>query len=659
MRFAPTFDARMGRRRAMTLTEILAVIAMILMLSALSFYGFQAASDYAERYRRELQMAANSLHHGPDARRVPRLSHPGLPLGPRQPNTPYPLGRIPKAPRPGGLAQNKMHGSFAASTVIDLHDKQRAALPFLPTAALASAIPTEDLVRSAYLSSRINDAEAVPQGDFVTAPAGNDIIWQTYPSNMAFKLHSNPGATKVIFMDFDGHVTNAGNPWNALVNGGNPITALAWSIDGNRGNFSTQEQDKIIQLWRMVAEDFMPFDVDVTTEDPGVAALTYSGAGDNTWGMRVVIGPQPNVSNPGPWAGAGGIAFVGSFKNAQDIVCWAWNGDLDPTAETSLPVTVSHEVGHTLGLSHDSLSGYYGGHGAGVTSWGPIMGAPFGLNLTQWCQGVVGGVAQYPGADNPEDDVTIIAGPANGFGYRPDDHGNTPGTATALNMAGQASLTTTYGIIEKATDVDYFSFVCDAGAINIQVVPLFTGPNLDVKADLYDAGNNLILSVNPPNKIDAIIATNLGAGGTYYLKISGTGLAPQLPAGYSNYGSIGSYKISGTVIPAPYAASTFRALNPIRWGQNPFTGTYSGDITIANVSRNTINGNFTFTLTFPDAGIVVVNPTGVQTGINYDLTFNGAMVPGSPLVFPLEITNPNRVPLATGLNTFVTQIKSN
>ncbi len=60
-------------------------------------------------------------------------------------------------------------------------------------------------------------------------------------------------------------------------------------------------------MWRMVAEDFAPFNVDVTTEDPGIAGLTYSGGSDTTWGMRAVIGPKPDSSvvSTLPPAGAG------------------------------------------------------------------------------------------------------------------------------------------------------------------------------------------------------------------------------------------------------------------------------------------------------------------------------------------------------------------
>lgn len=54
--------------------------------------------------------------------------------------------------------------------------------------------------------------------------------------------------------------------------------------DGSPSSFSTNERATILFVWRSVSEDFAPFNVDVTTEDP---ALTNTPLED--W-VRVAIG---------------------------------------------------------------------------------------------------------------------------------------------------------------------------------------------------------------------------------------------------------------------------------------------------------------------------------------------------------------------------------
>ncbi|MGI9578644.1 MAG: hypothetical protein ACR2OH_10620, partial [Microthrixaceae bacterium] len=105
----------------------------------------------------------------------------------------------------------------------------------------------------------------------------------------AFFLHSHPGADHTIYLDFDGH-TAEGTSWN---NSTHPsITTGPYNTDGNANSWSTNELNVIRQSWERVAEDFSPFDVNVTTEDPGTEALRRSGSGDTQWGVRVVITPD-------------------------------------------------------------------------------------------------------------------------------------------------------------------------------------------------------------------------------------------------------------------------------------------------------------------------------------------------------------------------------
>src|SRR5205814_3122687 len=85
------------------------------------------------------------------------------------------------------------------------------------------------------------------------------------PLTDTFLLHSKPGSKRVIFLDFDGHVMS-GNAWTAGYNNGNPINCPPWDIDGDPSTFNDAERTLIQQVWQRVAEDYAPFDVDVTTQ---------------------------------------------------------------------------------------------------------------------------------------------------------------------------------------------------------------------------------------------------------------------------------------------------------------------------------------------------------------------------------------------------------
>ena len=271
--------------------------------------------------------------------------------------------------------------------------------------------------------------EPLPNVEFVAA-ISDDASEAAPPHPLAdtFLLHSNPGASKVVYLDFDGHTTT-GTQWND--NYGDPIVTPAYTLDSDSSSFSDTEKERIQRVWERVSEDFLPFDVNITTEDPGVAALTNSGGNDNEWGVRVVTGENT-------WYGsAGGVAYRDSFSWDSDTPVFVFN-----TSESNVAETASHEIGHALGLGHDGRTNpfevYYGGHGAGTTRWTSIMGGGFGIGLVQWSKG------EYPNANNTQDDLDIIVNPStspnNGFGYRADDHGSSVGSASSLVVTSGTTL---------------------------------------------------------------------------------------------------------------------------------------------------------------------------------------------------------------------------
>lgn len=383
--------------------------------------------------------------------------------------------------------------------------------------------PSTDPVRAAVLAA--------------TTPKAATAAVPPYPLDQTFLLHSRPGAQRVVYLDFDGEVvTNTGWAPNATLN------AQAFDLDGAAGSFSASERERIQFIWQRVAEDYAPFDVDVTTEQPLASDLERSSLSDQRYGTRAVI-TRSLTELCG--RDCGGVAYLGTFDASSNWryfqPAWVFFDNLANGDEKSIAEAVSHEVGHNLGLLHDALQGddYYDGHGSGPTGWAPIMGVGFYRSLVQWSRG------QYPGADNLEDDLAIM--PTNGAPLREDDFGSSLATASALDAQLQNGLMTVdrSGVIERDSDSDYFQFTSGAGEVQLGISAgaMVRSSNLDIAATLYDANGMVIASANDPDGLSAALTVNV-ASGSYTLRVEGIG--DQNPApGYSDYGSLGQYRISG------------------------------------------------------------------------------------------------------------------
>jgi len=363
--------------------------------------------------------------------------------------------------------------------------------------------------------------------------------------------HSRPGATKVIYLDFNGHRIT-GTAWNkekGVVGetGYRPAVttyvAKPFDTDSDPATFSDAEQAVIIQVWERVAEDYRGFDVDVTTEEPAVFTANIG---------RVLI--TDNVDANGvnmPASTSAGVAFLnvfGDYNYASYYSPALVYANQNYNYAAYIAEGASHEMGHNLSLSHDGTNAgdeYYDGHGSGENSWGPIMGSTYAKNVTQWSKG------EYYNANNTtQDDLAVIAGH---LGYVPDDHTDVSATATPLNVSGLSVSGT--GIISETGEADRFSFESGPGAISFTVSPNRSavqtrGVNLDVALELYEGSGALVASANVNGVTTATLNTTVN-GGTYYLRVFGAGSGTPLiipPTGYTNYGSLGQYTIAGTVI---------------------------------------------------------------------------------------------------------------
>ena len=342
-------------------------------------------------------------------------------------------------------------------------------------------------------------------------------------------LQSRPGAPKVLYIDYmAGSVS--GTAWNAGTGAPAVINYENYSYDGDNTTFSLIDLQSMYAGWAETAEDYAPFDVNVTTD-----LAVYNAASH--------INKSKIVSTSTNWRGSGGVAYVGIFGLRNDDyynIGWTFNSGF-----SSMGMTNAHESGHQMGLSHDgttSLS-YYSGHG----NWGPIMGAPFGKDFVHWNNG------SYTNANQFQDDVTIIQGR---LGLVADDHGDNNASSTQINTAEITGFISPAGI---SADTDVFNFtLANAQNVDLSVRSLFQqantnggdntagGLNLSAKIELRNASNTLLQQKLPSNNAsnnDFTYSGNLAAG-TYYLSIQNHSYDSNASTGFNEYGNGGYYQIS-------------------------------------------------------------------------------------------------------------------
>ena len=164
---------------------------------------------------------------------------------------------------------------------------------------------------------------------------------------------------------------------------------------------ATTERAQIYLAWRTVAEDFAPFDVNVTTQRPDPSALTRTTSTDQTYGIPVVVTPTNSV---GSGCGCGGISYIGIFGTVGATAyqpAWIFTVGLGHRRLRRRPDHQPRGRPHLRPepRRHQPGARYY----AGAKGWAPIMGSSYGRRASHWSSG------EYAGANNPEDDTAVIA----------------------------------------------------------------------------------------------------------------------------------------------------------------------------------------------------------------------------------------------------------
>ncbi len=306
-------------------------------------------------------------------------------------------------------------------------------------------------------------------------------------------LHSNPAATVKVYLDFDGEPPTV---WNGL----NVPATPAYDTNHDPTTFSAQELSDIQVIWSRVADKFSPFNIDVTTANPG--NFPHGVA------EHIIIG------GTGPWVSQGTAAFSywnSFFDTSRDNSAYVFSGQgWTLWADGEL---AAHQIGYTFGLFNqqvwDSQGRLIYTPNPGNSVIAPISGTTLSSSRGVWWEGTVNF------ANNVQDDVALLA---SKFGYHPDAIGNTLGTATPS--------TSKVGVIEQLSDVDYFSFSTSGGTVTINVnasrydATIYgqIGVMLDPKFQLFNSTGQVLATVD--SGLNDTLTRSLVAG-TYYVAVSG------------------------------------------------------------------------------------------------------------------------------------------
>ena len=581
-----------------------------------------------------------------------------------------------------------------------------------------------------------------------TAPPGGDASCGSLASNLIPQLESKPGATAVLYLDFDGHAL-MGTIYNTHCG---PTTIQQCPLT----QWGSQTTAKITETWRIVSELFRPFDINVTTKESVFNAVplvystrrnggTYCSSDCPDIGSpissttpilvgqprtirpraRAVISPREEWTYP---AVCPGMNIPRRLNGVARFASWAFGEDFEPAlifalgpqmiqeangapVPWALAMTVAHEVAHKLYLDHHGLDpslvppgtdlsarereGYFGGH----RLWGPIMGGA--RRIIQWSKGEYNYAKRRFSCSISSTNVVTCSGQSDlktmtniinpSFRFRNDDVGNTlPLAATiTLDSTGRGAVE---GIIERSremrnlpsypdeNDVDVFRFTIpnQAGAPTTFNLDVRAIPQLEADDPALSGTGALNISLRwgtvvtlaggvqsvtwEPASVNPVScdseattcssrlpfgpeAANLGAslqrqvtrGTTYVIEVDGAGELDPATNGFSDYSSIGGYKID--ISPSQVTSTATPTQTPTTTPTRTPTATFTPPPT--NTPTHTPSATHTFTPTF--------TPRATNTPINTP-TATPTRTPTSTFT-PPPTSTPTHTPSATHTST--------
>lgn len=236
---------------------------------------------------------------------------------------------------------------FAPPVITDYHPLKVTC--FTHQLPILSKVRMQEILQGRYERMKKEKGDKPPKGK----PTPPDVVVDTIAVPAAMLL-----------IDFDGHYLE-GTSWNSngplvLESSGLNASQMAYIVDSVR--------------W-----DYKDFNVYVGTDTVLYAKVNPKRR------MRVVL------TDSWEWYGkAGGVAFTKSFTWGDNTPCFVFTG-LHNYQLKNIHEATSHELGHTLGLRHQSLwvdSVKVNEYNSGVGNEAPIMGVSYSKPIGRWWVGL-------------------------------------------------------------------------------------------------------------------------------------------------------------------------------------------------------------------------------------------------------------------------------
>jgi hypothetical protein len=376
-------------------------------------------------------------------------------------------------------------------------------------------------------------------------------------------LNSLPGAAQTIYLDFNGDFLATWNRTDSNQTYTN-VNVGVFNLDNNLA-IGDAESAAIQKIWQAVADDFAPFNVNVTTVDPGNfangQALRIVMAGQTSATLRTAAGNTFNMNgtvfigdNNGNAVDTSGYAAIDSYTNGEPNTVYVFAryintwGNIDSEdrirdLQYVMATTASHEAGHAFGLFHQ------GDYDTGSSITTPIMGSNTQGDRSVWSINTTGSTT-----------VNALTHLTNIFGARAGDFSSSYPSASNFPISynpirGYSGSVT--GIIGLNADRDLFRInVSSTGTYNFNLTTPAFG-NLDGKLILYRVHENVplvgiyyeMIATADPAVTSANPFANLGASFSMTLQPGKYGIVVQ---SHGSYGDLGQYTLRITQ-PSIYA----------------------------------------------------------------------------------------------------------